>query len=426
VLILVTGASGFLGRTIAKALASAGHDVVGAVRDPVAAARLDVQGRCRYVAADFTRDLAASDWIPRLVGVDIVVNAVGILREEGAQTFAALHADAPRALFAACAEAGVRRVVQISALGADAQARSRYHLGKKQADDFLLQLPLSAVVVQPSLVYGTQGASAQVFRLLASLPVIPLPGSGQQQIQPVHLDDLVAAVVALALRDPRTGRIALVGPAPVSLQDYLAALRQSMRLGKAHFIRIPESVIVAAARVGGSRLGLPDRETLDMLERGNTAEVAATREVLGHMPRPVSQFIARNEARPESILARLAWLAPLLRASIALVWIVTGVLSVGIYPVAESYLLLAQVGVTGLLATTMLYGAGILDLGLGVATLALRRRRWLWRLQAAIILGYTLIITWKLPEFWLHPYGPILKNLPLLAAIWLLYELEER
>ena len=162
-----------------------------------------------------------------------------------------------------------------------------------------------------------------------------------------------------------------------------------------------------------------------MLTRGNTADPQATRELLGRMPRPTSAFINANAARSQATLAKLAWLAPLLRMSVAVVWIVTGLLSLGIYPVAESYRLLAQVGLTGTIASVMLYGAALMDLAIGAATLALRRR-WLWKLQAGIIICYMLIISWKLPEYWLHPYGPILKNLPMLATIWLLHDLEER
>jgi hypothetical protein len=163
-----------------------------------------------------------------------------------------------------------------------------------------------------------------------------------------------------------------------------------------------------------------------MLERGNVADPAATARWLGHAPRPVAAFVAPEDAPSARRDARLAWLLPLLRYAIAAVWIVTGIVSLGLYPVAESYALLARVGVTGALAPPMLYGAALLDLALGLGVLVMRDRRVLWLLQIAVILGYTAIITWKLPEFWLHPYGPLLKNLPMLAAIWLLHQVEER
>jgi hypothetical protein len=119
-------------------------------------------------------------------------------------------------------------------------------------------------------------------------------------------------------------------------------------------------------------------------------------------------------------------LLPVLRVSIAILWIAAGIVSAGLFPVDESLALLARAGITGKLGYVALYGAALLDLALGAATLALRRRRTLWLLQMLVILGYTAIITVALPEQWLHPYGPVVKNLPILAAILLLYSLEER
>ena len=80
----------------------------------------------------------------------------------------------------------------------------------------------------------------------------------------------------------------------------------------------------------------------------------------------------------------------------------------------------------GAAAPLLLYGAATIDLALGIAVLAWRRRIWLWRLQMAVIAGYMAIITVALPEYWLHPFGPVLKNLPLLALILALHELERR
>src|SRR4051794_12804785 len=105
--VLLTGASGFIGSRLSAALVARGCKVVGVSR------------RARPVAGDFATDVRPEDWAPRLAGIDIVINAVGIIRERGHQTFRRLHTEAPVALFAACAAAGIRRVIQISALGAD-------------------------------------------------------------------------------------------------------------------------------------------------------------------------------------------------------------------------------------------------------------------------------------------------------------------
>ncbi|HVG03955.1 MAG TPA: NAD-dependent epimerase/dehydratase family protein, partial [Burkholderiaceae bacterium] len=106
--VLVTGASGFIGSAVVDALRSAGHRVIEGARGSAAVRSKDAMN------VDFTRDFDLATWRSRLTGIDAVVNAVGILRERGSQTFDALHVRAPRALFAACVDAGVTRVVQIS------------------------------------------------------------------------------------------------------------------------------------------------------------------------------------------------------------------------------------------------------------------------------------------------------------------------
>jgi uncharacterized protein YbjT (DUF2867 family) len=417
--ILVTGANGFIGRRLVDSLRAAGHTVVEAMRHS--------DNAPATVDADFTRDLDPAAWLPKLSGVDGVINTVGILREHGAQTFELVHAQAPQALFSACAAAGVRRVVQISALGADCGA-SGYFRSKRRADVHLEQLPVDWTIVQPSLVFGVGGASARLFTLLASLPIIPLPGGGQQRVQPIHIDDLVRAITALMQRhDFASRRIALVGPQALTLREFLRRLAHVMGVPRPRFLTIPLSFMRTVAVVAQlSSRSLLDRESLAMLEAGNTADPTDTCALLGGPPRPVEQFIAQDVRKLIAQHAHLEWLLPLLRWSIALVWIWTGIVSLGLYPRADSLALLARTGITGALADFALYSAAVLDLALGAAILLLRRRRWLWLAQFALIVAYTVIITIELPEFWLHPYGPILKNLPLLACIALLYSLEDR
>jgi hypothetical protein len=161
-----------------------------------------------------------------------------------------------------------------------------------------------------------------------------------------------------------------------------------------------------------------------MLQRGNEGSPETICRILGRPPLGPEQFVNSHEAISLRTRAQLAWLLPVLRLSIAIVWIVTAVVSLGAYPIADSLALLERTGVPARLQPMALYGAAVLDFVLGIATVAMRRRRWLWRTQIALILAYTAIITLRLPEFWLHPYGPVLKNLPMLAALWLLLEIE--
>lgn len=423
--ILLTGASGFIGRHLQAALLAEGHHLTCAVRQPPPAA----PARLRWIASDFVQDTDKSVWLSRLRNVDVVINAVGIFKEQGRQTFHTLHTATPCALFAACAESdSVRLVLQLSALGADQDADTPYHLSKKAADDYLASLPLRSFIVQPSLVYGKDGISARAFKTLASMPLGARFGSAPQLVQPIHVEDMVAALVAL-LRQPLpvtndgaiSRRLPLVGPEALSFTDYLRTLRAGMGMGRLRVLPVPGFVARLLARL---RLGWLDPESLRMLERGNHADAGITTRLLGHAPRPPSAFIENPAA--ERVQAKLSWLLPVLRLSIALVWIATAIVSAGVYPVQDSLSLLERSGVPPQYGPLMLYGAVGVDLLLGLGTLMLKRRRWLWLAQLGLIGFYTVFIAFKLPEFLLHPYGPLTKNLPMLAAIWLLYELEER
>jgi uncharacterized protein YbjT (DUF2867 family) len=422
--ILLTGASGFIGQHLLHALLAEGHHVVCAVRTP----KTSQDPRLSYVHADFAKDTDKSVWLARLSGVEAVINTVGIFRESGSQTFERLHLETPRALFAACAESGVGIVIQLSALGADREADTRYHLSKRAADDYLAALPLRSTIVQPSLVYGKDGASARVFKTLASMPFALRFGSAPQMVQPVHIDDVAGAILALLRQTAPPGaasqRVALVGPHALPFTGYLAALRGAMGMGRLRVLTLPGALARLMAKFGRWLPGgLLDEEALRMLDRGNTGDPAAITRLLGRAPLPIEQFVTDPQA--ERTLAKLGWLLPALRWSIVAVWIATAIVSFGLYPVEASYDLLARTGIPPALQPLMLYGAASFDLLLGLGIAFLPRRRWLWLAQLALIGFYTVVIAFKLPEFLLHPYGPLTKNLPMLAAIWLLYELEE-
>jgi len=430
--ILLTGASGFIGQHLLHALLAEGHEVVCAVRR----VKQSNNPRLSFVHADFTNDTDKSVWLARLTGIDAVINAVGIFRESGAQTFEKLHLQTPRALFAACAESeDVHMVVQLSALGADEHADTAYHLSKKAADDYLAALPVRAAIVQPSLVYGSDGTSARVFKALASMPFAVRFGDAPQLVQPVHVEDVIAAIVALlrrrlyldqgdALDGGTAQRLPLVGPQALPFTDYLGALRASMGMGRLRVLRLPSGLARGLARFGRWLPGgLLDPEALRMLDRGNTDDPGPLLRLLGRPARPIASFVL--EPRAERARAKLDWLLPILRISIALVWIATAIVSAFVYPVADSYELLARTGIPEGLRPLMLYGASAFDMLLGLGILFLKRRRWLWLAQLGLIGFYTVVIAWKLPGFLVHPYGPLTKNLPMLAAIWLLYQLED-
>jgi nucleoside-diphosphate-sugar epimerase/uncharacterized membrane protein YphA (DoxX/SURF4 family) len=422
--VLIVGARGFIGSHLVEAFTAAGHEVWGAGRPAATDAGV---ASSRWITLDYTRP-RPPEWARLLSGFHLVINAVGILRERGQQTFQSLHVAGPQALFTAAHAAGVPRVIQVSALGADAAAIAPYHASKHAADRFLLELPVEGFVVQPSLVYGEGGTSARLFESMASLPVIPLPGNGLQRVQPVHINDLIAAVLLLAQRpwthDAADRTLPVVGPDPLTMREFLTVLRVAMGLGPARLLPVPRALVVAGARLGDLLPGvLLDSDTLGMLERGNTASSLPLERLLGRPPRAPESFISPTERGARALRAKLDWALPLLRAGVAAMWLIAGIVSLGLYPVAASLALLEQIGVPTALAPVMLAGAALLDIVLGLLSLWPRAPRWLWSAQIALVVVYTIIISWRLPHLWLEPFGPVAKNLPILALLILLQQL---
>jgi len=424
--ILLTGASGFIGSHLLRALTSGGHQVRACVRNTVAAAR-EFSGP-EYIHCDFTHDTDADVWRKRLEGIEVVINAVGIIRESGKQRFDILHRDAPIALFRAAADCGVKRVIQISALGADASAQSHYHLSKRAADDCLRTLQLDWVILHPSIVYGAGAKSMTFFRALAALPVTPIVADGRQPVQPIHIDDLVQAVQhCVESQQTICKSIDLVGPEPISMIEILQQQRRWLGLGWLHPLYIPYKLSLALTSLAGLLGNAPvTKETVSMLQRGNTGDVKPFIEYFGFHPRALQNVLATPASQAERWHAGLYFLRPLLRISIALLWILTGLTSAFFFPAQDSYALLSQTGITGFMAPVSLYGAAALDTLLGVATLFRVKLRAVVYTQIAIMLGYSVIISIALPEFWLHPFGPISKNLPLLIATLMMLVLEKR
>lgn len=414
--VLIVGARGFVGHALERHLSAIGHTVIRALRQP------EREGDIRINYSE----IAPKDWKHRLVGVQAVINCAGLLVESEAKRFDYIHRCGPQALFLACAGAGVCRVIQVSALGA-ADGKTPYFVSKRAADDFLKTLPLDWRIVRPSLVVGINGQSSKLFRLLASLPVIPLPDGGRQPFRLLHIDDLCAAIATLLGPETHSGRcFDLVGDTETTLRGLLSTYRQLMGFPAAVYFSVPVGLMEAIARLAGLFPGsLLNLDTWRMLQAGSTTDVGPTVALLGRRPRPLSTFMNPEEAAYARLEALAGWRSPLLRATLALIWAAGGVLSAVVHPFADSLSLLARAGIAGWWAWIVLYAASILDIALAWASLALPSRR-LWLLQSAVICVYSVIIMVKLPEFLTHPFGPVVKNLAILGLLAVLFAEETR
>ncbi|EDN68512.1 NAD-dependent epimerase/dehydratase [Beggiatoa sp. PS] len=292
--ILLTGASGFIGQHLLSALMAKGYQIVACVRQPN-----QWQARfpeVKWLACDYAKDHEPHIWLPRLEQIDVVINAVGIIRETRGQRFEDLHTHAPIALFKAAEQLGIRKILQISALGADEKAESAYHLSKRAADEALLTLTVDAMIIQPSIVIGRGGGSSTLFSAMAALPVIPVIGSGEQPIQPIAIEDLTACVLALLRNWPSSNqRIELVGAQRMTFLQLLIMIRNGLTLKPAPTWHIPLPIMKWLASIN-DRLGIGPltSESLGMLLRGNCGDPAQMTAITGIKPRRIEASLRTN------------------------------------------------------------------------------------------------------------------------------------
>ncbi len=418
--ILLTGANGFIGRYLLAGLLNAGHDVVPAVRRPDETDRLLPSPRS--IKVDFNRDTKVETWLPRLANIDAVINCAGVLQESRGQSIAAIHSAAPIALFRACRQADVGRVIQISAISAEAAAGTAYALTKRAADNFLQTSDLDWIVLRPSLVYarGAYGGTA-LLRALAALPfAIPVIGRGEQKFQPIHVDDLVATVVALLARPDLPRRtIDPVGPDVLEMRQILIDLRRWLGFAATPVIAIPHAMIRPLALLGDVAGGTINSTALRQLEHGNTGDVETFRTATGISPRHWQDALLSEPAQPQDRLqARIYFLRPLLRLALALLWIGSGV--VGLLQPAETIRTIgAGLGLPSNVALAIAGVASLIDIAIGSAVLFRKKPGLLAVIQLVAVLAYTVALSWAEPSLWLDPFGPLLKNVPILAAILL-------
>nr|WP_246526314.1 SDR family oxidoreductase [Plastoroseomonas hellenica] len=413
--VLLIGATGLIGTAVLARLQAEGLRLRLLARGAAPAGAAGAG----WVRRDLRAMLRPEDWLPLLDGIDAVVNCAGVLQDSGRDATAAVHRDAPVALFTACEAMGIRRVIHVSALGAEKESLSPFSATKRAAEAALMARDLDWVILRPSVVLGraAYGGSA-LFRGLASLPVLPrIADAGR--IQPVQLDD-VAETVARLLRPGAPSRVAmaLAGPEALSFEAVVARYRRWLDRRPARSIGVSPGLMRLAYRLGdlagvlGWRPPIRSTARREMV-RGAEGDPAAWTRLIGIVPRSLDAALAAEPASvQERWFARLYLLKPLLIVVLALFWMLTGVISLGPgYAMGEA---LMREGGAGALSGASVIAGGIADLAIGAALLHRRSARPALLAALALSVAYLVAGTLILPRLWADPLGPLLKVAPIL------------
>ncbi len=289
----VFGGSGFLGRYVVQRLASAGYVTRIAVRDPESAMFLRPMGRVGQIVPMFA-SLAQEATVARAVeGAALVVNLVGILAERRAGDFQRIQADGAGRIATLAAAAGVARMVQVSAIGADPASPSLYARTKAAGEAAVRAAMPAATILRPSLVFGAEDKFFNRFAAMAQImPFMPVI-AGDTKMQPVYVGDVADAVMAGLLGLDTAGKTyELGGPQVLTFREILAyILKETKR--RRRLVNIPMGVARLQAAIAEKLPTRPfTRDQLLLLSHDNVvAAGAAGLDALGVVPTPLELVV---------------------------------------------------------------------------------------------------------------------------------------
>lgn len=276
------GGSGFIGSQAVRALARRGWRIRVAVRNPVLA--IEIQplgdpGQIQFMRCDITNP---ADVAQAVRGADAVVNLVGVLHDAGGKRgFEAVHTEAAKTIAEAAKAAGVERLVQISAIGADAASPSAYGRTKAQAEAAVRAVYSDAVILRPSLVFGAGDGFLNRFAAMATMaPALPLIGGGETRFQPVYVGDVAEAIARGVTRADAAGRTyELGGPSLYTFREVLELVRREtgrdrMLVSVPFIVAKPLGSLLQLSRFVGLTPPLT-RDQVLMLEKDNVVAADA-------------------------------------------------------------------------------------------------------------------------------------------------------
>ncbi|MBV9075809.1 MAG: NAD(P)H-binding protein [Acidobacteria bacterium] len=283
--IFLTGSSGFVGSQLLPRLLREAHSVRALVHGNGSLA-----GGSSSQLEQVKGDILSASALPELMaGCDAVINLVGIIFEHGSSTFEAVHHLGTRNLVQAARQIGLRRFVQMSALGARREDASPYHTTKFAGEEEVRDSGIPYVILRPSLIVGHGSAFIhQMVGVMRVVPFIrPVAGTGEYRFRPVHVDDVAECFTQALTNEMAIGQtVNLVGNEELTLNDIAATIAQSLAIHKIP-IHIPIPLMKVAATLFSVLPMQPPvtKAQIRMLEEGSTADPEPMKRIFGLEPR---------------------------------------------------------------------------------------------------------------------------------------------
>ena len=291
----VFGGSGFVGRYIVKRLAKEGWVVRVAVRDTEKAHFLQPYGNVGQIVrmpVPIQDEQAVREAVD---GADAVFNAIGLLFEPGgAQTFDEVHVNGPERIARLAAETGVKRLIHVSAIGADKESESVYARTKADGEAAIQKQFPQATILRPSIVIGPEDGFLNFFAQMARVsPALPLIGGGKTRFQPVYVGDVADAAMAVVHESKTKGKTyELGGPKVYTFKQLMELLLKEIRRKR---LLLPIPFGVAQLQAGVAELlpkPLLTRDQVTLLKQDNVVQKGALSfKTLGLEPQAIEAIL---------------------------------------------------------------------------------------------------------------------------------------
>jgi NADH dehydrogenase len=292
--VFLTGATGFVGKYMLERLLAEGHAVRAALRGlPEQNARL--VGRTEHIGRKDDFQWVHSDVVEGtrldegMQGCDAVIHLVGIIVEKGSNTFERVHHLGTRNVVEAAKRTGIKRFVQMSALGVRADGVAPYQTTKWKGEEEVSRSGIPFCILRPSIIFGEgDGFVTQMMETMRSAPLFrPVPGDGKAKFRPIFIDDVTTCFVRALTAEAATNQtVELGGAGELTLNDVLAEIARCAGVRKPA-IHIPLPFMFAGAAVMQKLLKNPPVTTdqLRMLREGSTCDIGPMRRIFGVNPR---------------------------------------------------------------------------------------------------------------------------------------------
>jgi len=288
-MILVTGGTGFVGSHIVKRLYREKMKTRCLVRKGSNVKRLNELG-IELAYGDLTEKGCLKK---ALEGVETVIHLIGIIVERKGATFEIIHTQGTRALVNACKDAGVKRLIYISALGSRENARSRYHSTKWEAEQAIIKSGMEYVILRPSIMIGERGEFITMLSgIIQKAPLIPVIGA-KSKVQPIYVENTADCVVR-SLVEPKISKkiFEIGGPQQMTYRELFLTLSDVLKIKKP-VLGIPIWLMWPAAYILERLMEKPPITTqqLIMLQEDNICDIREMQEVFDLQLMPLREAL---------------------------------------------------------------------------------------------------------------------------------------